>query len=266
MQRVTITIDSDLLNQLDRYMDEKNYANRSEAIRDITRDHLQNETLEGNSSSKSCIASLSYIYDHQERELAKRLAVKHHSAHHIHQSTIQTHIDEDTCHETVILKGRVDEVKDFANSIISERGIRHGEIHLTPVEFPLTNKICEAEAKREEDKVHSHEHTHEHKHVHSHEHKHAHEHWHTHKDGTYHSHPHEHTHSHPHEHVHEHGHEHTHTHAHDHGNSHSHEHDHNGDHIHDFRAHDHDHIGEDHGPHSHDHPGHEAELHDDHTH
>ena len=262
MQRVTITIDTDLLKQLDRFMDEKNYANRSEAIRDITRDRLQNESLEGEATSKSCIATLSYIYDHEERELAKRLAKRHHAAHSIHQSTIQTHIDETTCHETVILKGIVEEVKDIANSIISERGIRHGTLQLTPVEFPIGNTSQETQTNREENSTHSHEHTHEHKHVHVHEHTHEHEHWHTHKDGTYHCHPHEHTHSHPHEHVHEHGHKHIHSHAHDH----THEHDLEGGHIHDFRAHDHDHISEDHGPHTHEHPGHEAELHDDHKH
>ncbi len=261
MQRVTITIDSDLLNQLDRFMHEKNYANRSEAIRDITRDRLEQESLEENVISKSCIATLSYLYDFEERELSKRLAKIHHNAHSLHQSTMQVHIDEKTCYETVILKGSVQQVKDIANSIIAERGIRHGTLEITPVEFPDNSKGTQQSHESEEE-IHSHEHTHEHKHVHSHEHTHSHEHWHTHKDGTYHCHPHKHKHSHPHEHVHEHGHTHTHSHAHkDH-----HSHDHDGDHIHDFRAHDHDHIGEDHGPHTHDHPGHEAELHDDHNH
>lgn len=261
MQRVTITIDSDLLNQLDRFMNEKNYANRSEAIRDITRDRLEAERLESNVTSKSCIATLSYLYDFEERELSKRLAKIHHGSYNLHQNKMQVYIDEKTCYETVVLKGSVQQVKDLANSIIAERGIRHGTFEITPVEFPDSSKTSQ-QGHSQEEKTHSHEHTHEHKHIHSHEHTHSHEHWHTHKDGTYHCHPHEHTHSHPHEHVHEHGHTHTHSHAHkDH-----HTHDHDGDHIHDFRAHDHDHIGEDHGPHTHDHPGHEAELHDDHSH
>lgn len=265
MQRVTITIDETLLNQLDHFMSDKRYANRSEAIRDMVRDQLEAERLRTNENiqaSQTCIAALSYIYAPEERELAKRLAKKHQKNYLLHQSTVQTHIDETTCHETVILKGVVKQVKDFANSIIAERGIRHGTLQITPVELPEQAMPKEDQEAEAENKAHSHEHTHEHKHVHVHEHTHSHEHWHTHKDGTYHCHPHEHTHSHPHEHIHEHGHKHTHTHAHDH----THEHDHDGNHIHDFRAHDHDHIGEDHGPHTHEHPGHEAELHDDHKH
>ena len=41
MQRVTITIDDDLVAELERYMAAHGYANRSEAIRDLARSGLQ---------------------------------------------------------------------------------------------------------------------------------------------------------------------------------------------------------------------------------
>lgn len=261
MQRVTITIDQDLLNRLDQFMDEKNYANRSEAIRDMVRDKLESEILEIKQEGSTCIATLSYLYDHEERELAKRLAQLHHSHHKISNTILQVPIDENTCLEAAILKGEIQSVENLANTIIAERGVRHGALHIIPAKLPGTIASDHTHSENE-NADHTHDHTHEHKHVHTHDHKHEHEHWHTHKDGTYHSHPHEHIHNHPHEHVHNHGH--SHTHSHDHESPHQHHH--KGDHIHDFRAHDHDHVGEDHGPHSHDHPGHEAELHDDHSH
>ncbi len=37
MQRVTVTLDDDLMAELDRLMADGGYANRSEAIRDLTR-------------------------------------------------------------------------------------------------------------------------------------------------------------------------------------------------------------------------------------
>ena len=37
MQRVTITLDSDLIEELDRFMAARQYDNRSEAIRDLVR-------------------------------------------------------------------------------------------------------------------------------------------------------------------------------------------------------------------------------------
>ena len=257
MQRVTITIDADLLKQLDHFMAEKNYDNRSEAIRDMVRDRLEGERLENQGQDGTCVATLSYVYDHEERELAKRLAHVHHHHHGLSHATMHVHLDEDTCLEAAILKGDAKKVKDVANRIIAERGVRHGMVHLIPVTIPQQQHVYSEPAS------HQHEHSHEHKHIHDHEHSHTHEHWHTHKDGTYHTHSHTHTHAHPHEHVHQH--EHQHPHSHDH-KGHDHQHDHGNDHSHDFRAHDHDHIGQEHCEHIHDHPGHEAELHDDHTH
>lgn len=265
MQRVTITIDQDLLNRLDQFMDEKNYANRSEAIRDMVRDKLESEILEIKQEGSTCVATLSYLYDHEERELAKRLAQLHHSHHKISNTILQVPIDENTCLEAAILKGDIQSVENLANTIIAERGVRHGALHIIPAKLPVFSGDAHTHPDDNSDSVnpnHTHDHTHEHKHVHTHDHKHEHEHWHTHKDGTYHSHSHEHIHNHPHEHIHNHGH--SHTHSHDHESPHQHHH--KGDHTHDFRAHDHDHVGEDHGRHSHDHPGHEAELHDDHRH
>ena len=258
MQRVTITIDPELLKQLDEFMAEKNYDNRSEAIRDMVRDRLEEERLQQNEQKGTCFAALTYVYDHEERELAKRVTQAHH-AHHTHShATLHVHVDENTCLETVILKGKISDVKHMANSLIAERGVRHGAVHLIPVDLAEATAVSQGEPQ-----AHEHEHKHEHKHVHDHKHTHEHEHWHTHKDGTYHSHPHGHTHSHAHEHIHEHEHAHSHSHEHEAGD---HTHRHETDHVHDFRAHDHDHLNEPHGPHSHEHPGHETELHDDHSH
>ena len=47
MQRVTITIDDDLVAELERYMAARGYANRSEAIRDLARSGLQQHAMQG---------------------------------------------------------------------------------------------------------------------------------------------------------------------------------------------------------------------------
>ena len=47
MQRVTITIDEDLVAELERYMAARGYANRSEAIRDLARSGLQQHAMQG---------------------------------------------------------------------------------------------------------------------------------------------------------------------------------------------------------------------------
>jgi CopG family nickel-responsive transcriptional regulator len=266
MQRVTITIDSALLDRLDQFMADNNYANRSEAIRDMVRDTLEGAKLEASEPGDTCVATLSYIYDPEERELARRLSEHVQQNHRMITATTRTPLQTELCHEVIQMRGEVFEVQNLATLIIAERGIQHGSVNLVPVELDLMPDHHHHHGDEGAEHEHEHKHSHEHKHVHAHEHEHTHDHWHTHSDGTYHSHPHTHRHSHPHEHVHTHEHSHTHSHELNKNGARPHSHRHGPDHMNDFRAHDHEHNSEQHGTHDHDHPGHEAELHDDHQH
>ncbi len=66
MQRVTITIDDELAAEIDRFMVARGYANRSEAIRDLSRSGLQQAATEI-ADTRPCVAALVYVYDHDPR-------------------------------------------------------------------------------------------------------------------------------------------------------------------------------------------------------
>ncbi|WP_213770185.1 nickel-responsive transcriptional regulator NikR [Bradyrhizobium sp. dw_78] len=131
MQRLTITIDDDLVASVDDFIAARGYANRSEAIRDLVRSGLQQSSLEV-AEGRDCIATLSYVYDHEARELPKRLTQEFHDHHHLAQATLHVHIDHDSCLEVTVLKGRSAEVKAFADHVIAERGVRHGHVVFMP--------------------------------------------------------------------------------------------------------------------------------------
>ena len=134
MDRFTISLDENLANAFDALIKERGYATRSEAVRDILRDHLQ-KSAEKRSSKGSCVANLSYVYNHHERELAERLTSIQHAHHDLTVSTMHAHLDHDQCIETVMLKGPVNRVRGFADEIIAERGVRHGVLNLVNVEL-----------------------------------------------------------------------------------------------------------------------------------
>ena len=134
MQRVTITIDDDLLAEIDAFMAGRGYANRSEAIRDLARSGLSQSSLEV-VHDRNCFATLSYVYDHAARELPKRLTQDFHAHHGLAQATLHVHLDHDSCLEVTVLKGRSAEVKAFADHVIAERGVRHGHITYMPADI-----------------------------------------------------------------------------------------------------------------------------------
>lgn len=150
MQRITISIDDDLMEEIDKIIKQKNYQNRSEAIRDLTRTGIQNSSLsvEGN---PPCVAALVYVYDHESRELSKRLTRTFHDQHDMTLASLHVHLDHGRCMEVSMLKGGTDEVERLAEQVITERGVRYGKLVMVPDNSP---------------DVSEHHHGHEHPHPH----------------------------------------------------------------------------------------------------
>jgi len=134
MSRFTISLDAKLATSFDALIKERGYATRSEAVRDILRTHLQ-RSVEKRDGKGSCVANLSYVYNHHERELAERLTSIQHDHHDLTVSTMHAHLDHDQCIETVMLKGPVKRVREFAEEIMAETGVRHGVLNLINVEL-----------------------------------------------------------------------------------------------------------------------------------
>lgn len=131
MQRITITLDDDLMQDLDKMIVERGYQNRSEAIRDLARAGMQ-QTSAQNSPTGDCVAALVYVYDHAARDLSRRLVENYHGHHDLSLATLHVHLDDDICMEVTALKGTAGEVQHFADHIIAERGVKYGRVVMIP--------------------------------------------------------------------------------------------------------------------------------------
>lgn len=134
MKRLTFSLDDDLAEAFERRVRARGYGNRSEAFRDLLRDDLVAARLRAEPGAE-CVATLSYVYNHHQRQLATRLVDLQHEHHDLTVSTMHAHLDHDHCIETVILKGRADHVEAFAQSVISQPGVSHGRLHVVPVQL-----------------------------------------------------------------------------------------------------------------------------------
>ena len=150
MERFTMSLEDDLAQQFDAFIKEKGYSNRSEAMRDIIRDKLEHTRLrESASATGKCVANLSYVYNHHESGLASKIVDSQHQHHDLTVSTLHIHLDHDNCLETVILKGEVAEVRAFSDAIKAVRGVRHGHLHMVPVEVSESSHSADG-------KIHTH--------------------------------------------------------------------------------------------------------------
>ncbi|RYZ57592.1 MAG: nickel-responsive transcriptional regulator NikR [Proteobacteria bacterium] len=133
MRRMTISMEDDLADLFDAFMAQRGYESRSEAIRDLLRGELGRESFE-TGSAPECVAALSFVFNHHERQLASRVAALQHEHHDLTVSSMHVHLDHDDCVETAILRGPTALVTQFAESVVAEKGIRHGKINLIPVD------------------------------------------------------------------------------------------------------------------------------------
>ncbi len=151
MQRVTITIDDELLAEIDAAAAERGYQNRSEIFRDLARAGLQQTAPRA--PAAHCVAALVYVYDHGARDLSNRLVQNFHGHHDLSLATLHVHLDDDSCMEVTALKGPTAEVQHLADHIIAERGVRYGQVVMIPAGGG---------------KAHGHGHGHGHAHAHPH--------------------------------------------------------------------------------------------------
>jgi CopG family nickel-responsive transcriptional regulator len=155
MERFTISLDSELALEFDKLIKARGYSNRSEAVRDMLREQLEAFRRQ-RGESRHCVANLSYVYNHHERELAERLTQLQHDHHNLSVSTMHAHLDHAHCIESLILRGPTADVRGFADALIAQRGVRHGQLNMVSVEI--------------ESDRHAHPHGEEAGHTHRHEH------------------------------------------------------------------------------------------------
>ena len=78
--RFGVSIEADLLQNFDRLISERGYANRSEALRDLIREALIQQKIETQDDTNA-LGSLTLIYDHHARNLPKEMGEIQHDFH-----------------------------------------------------------------------------------------------------------------------------------------------------------------------------------------
>lgn len=131
LTRVSISLETALLEAFDRINAAKGYATRSEAIRDLIRERLIREEAAMGKGAAEQVAVVSIVFDHHARELAARLIDKQHHHHHIVVSSLHVHLGERHCLEVSILRGPSAEVKHLGEELLATKGVLHGDMTFT---------------------------------------------------------------------------------------------------------------------------------------
>ena len=128
LSRTGVSLDEGLLRQFDMLIAKRAYANRSEAIRDLIRQALLEETVDSN---HPVVGTLTLVYDHHTPGLSEKLTDTQHTAGASVLAATHIHLDHHYCLEVVIMKGRGADLQALADRMIALRGVEMGKLVLT---------------------------------------------------------------------------------------------------------------------------------------
>jgi len=133
--RTSISIERNLYEQLEHLVEESDYANRSEFIRDLIRARLVERRWRRNARA---VGTITLIYDHHRHQLADKLTDLQHDYHREIMGTMHIHLDHDLCIEAILVKGRARMIEELTNRLQREKGVLHASLSMGAVGKEMT--------------------------------------------------------------------------------------------------------------------------------
>ena len=126
--RFGVSIERDLLEQLDNYATENQFANRSQAIRHL----INNNIVTSKWNCNNIVAgSITLVYEHNKKDLVTRLTSLQHDYHDAILSTQHFHLDRHICMEIIAVKGKAVRLTSLADKLIALKGVQHGKLTMS---------------------------------------------------------------------------------------------------------------------------------------
>lgn len=126
--RFGISLEKGLLTKFDHLIKQKNYTNRSEAIRDLIRQELVREEWQ---KGVEIVGAITLVYDHHRRKLIDKLTDIQHDFQKTIISTQHIHLDHNNCLEIIAVKGKTKAVQKLADTLKSIKGVKHEALSMS---------------------------------------------------------------------------------------------------------------------------------------
>jgi CopG family nickel-responsive transcriptional regulator len=124
--RFSVSLPEKLLAELDKKVNEQGYASRSEFTRDLIREKIVKDSWQDD--NQEVIGVLTMIYTHHQNDLVEKILMIQHDANIKIMCNTHVHVDHENCLETIMVQGKVSEIKDFAQKIGGLKGVKFSKL------------------------------------------------------------------------------------------------------------------------------------------
>ncbi len=131
VERITVSVEKELLQKFDLLITKNAYSNRSKAVSDALRAFLMAEEIADENAIVSGI--ISYTYDHHKAVTNRKLLDIRHAFKDLIRSANDMHLKEHGSLQVIMASGKAKEVLQLAQQIQTAKGVNRLKISLFAV-------------------------------------------------------------------------------------------------------------------------------------
>ncbi len=120
--RFGVAVPEKLLASFDERLESAGLPNRSEALRQLIREYVAQDTWQ--KGNGPVYGTITLTYNHHANDAAARLTDLQHDFGEVIVCTTHVHADHNHCLETIIVRGDVERVKDFISALRSLKAMQ----------------------------------------------------------------------------------------------------------------------------------------------
>lgn len=126
--RLSLSLEKNLYNKLEKMVSQSGYRNRSEYVRDLIREQLVKH--EWSEVQQPVLGTITLIYNHHKRLLSETLTDVQHQHHDAILASTHVHLDEEMCAEVIIVKSSPSHVREIADALRQQKGVLHAGLSI----------------------------------------------------------------------------------------------------------------------------------------
>ena len=125
LKRFGVSLEDELLECLDKYVDNNGFANRSQAIRFLIKKNIAEQKWQCNHIVAGTII---IMYDQDKKEITSRISSIQQDYTDVILSSSQYYINNNFCMHIVTVMGEAHRLTELSDRLTTIKGIKHGKL------------------------------------------------------------------------------------------------------------------------------------------
>jgi CopG family transcriptional regulator, nickel-responsive regulator len=132
--RFSISLPTELANQLDQTVEQRGYKNRSQAVAEMVRAQLVEHR--GTNEAESMAGTISLVYDYRKRNLQATLSEIQHKYYLMIVASMHVHLEQNHYLEVLLVQGPVKQLRSLVDEFATCKGVKSAKLQLTAFAMP----------------------------------------------------------------------------------------------------------------------------------